>query len=197
MLDNDKLNKFLEEGELIRWRGLPMPYGLFDATHKTTTIISLCWALLWGVFLIGGYYTLSTSRGQEIQTGVMIFCAAIPILIAWGRVSDKNKVEKLLYAVTNKRVIVIPKEGDKACAMHLAGIDDLRSEETANGNCHIRIGSATFKTSARKLQSLAYHGNFETKDDTKIYTGLVFYNVSPEDGKAICKLLLKLDVAPV
>ena len=186
---NEKLDKCLEEGEVIQWSGAPQPYKLFDETHKTLTLISLSWALAWGIILIGGYCALSVSKGQEIKTGVMVICAAVPLMLAWGPIIDRNKVKKLLYAVTNKNAIIVSEEDDKSRTMYIGDIDGLRVDKTNNGNCHIRVGSSVFKASVRKLPSLAFLGEFDTIDNDKIYKGLVFYNVSAEDGKAICDLL--------
>ena len=186
---NEKLNKFLEEGEIIRWSGAPKPYALFDETHKTSTIISLCWALLWGIILIGGYYALTVSHGQEIKKGVMAICAAITLMILWSPIADKNNIKKLLYAVTDKKAVIVSKEDDRACTMRIADIDELRADKTGNGNCHVRAGSSVFKASARKLIGLACRGEFDMDNNEKIFKGLVFYNVSAEDGATICKLL--------
>ena len=186
---NEKLNKFIEEGEVVRWSGASQPYSLFDKAHKTSTIISLCWALVWGIILVGGYYALSVSHGQEIKKGVMLICAAIPLMLASSPLSDKNNVKKLLYAVTDKKAIIVAEEGNKACTMRIADIDGLRVDKTDNGNCHVRVGSPVFKASARKLPGLAFRGEFDAKDNEKIYTGLVFYNLSAEDGEMIRNLL--------
>ena len=192
MRDNEIFNKFLEEGETVRWSAAPQPYGLFDETHKTSTLISLCWALAWGIFLVGGYYWLSVSQGQEIRKGIMAFCAVIPLMLAWGPVTDKNNVKKLRYAVTDKKIIVVYSDTDKAFTMNTADVDELRFEKTVNGNCHLRLGSPVFKVSARKLTGLAFRGEFDTEGNDKIYKGLVFYNLSAEDGNAIHTLLKPL-----
>ena len=81
MSTNTNLNDVLEQGETIQWSGTPQPYSLFGETHKKSTITSLCWALAWGIFLMGGYYALTVSQGTEIQKGVMFFCAVVPLFI--------------------------------------------------------------------------------------------------------------------
>ena len=194
MQNDERLSKskLLEEGEVVRWSSAPQPYGLFDETHKTSTVISLCWALAWGIILIGGYYYTCVSQNQEIKKGVMIFCAAIPAMIAWSPVADRNNIKKLLYAITDKKVIVISSEADKACTMSIDDIDRVRVEKTVNGNCHVRVASPVFKTSARKLPGLAFRGEFDNINNNKIYKGLVFYNVSAEDGNTIRGLLKPL-----
>jgi len=189
MHDNEKLNKVLEEGESVRWCGIPQPYDLFDETHKTSTLISLCLPLVCGIIFIGGYYAFNVSRGYETQNGVMIVIAAVCVMIAWGSIGDITKVKNLLYAVTDRRVVIISGSGDKACSMRIADIDGVRIEHTAKGNCHIRVGSSVFAASARKLPHLACHGKFDIKGDNKIYNGLVMYNVSAEDENVLRGLL--------
>ena len=191
-MQDESLDKFLEDGEIVQWSATPQPYRLFDETHKTSTIISLCWALAWGIILIGGYYYTCASQGHEIKTGVMVFCSAIPVMLAWSPAADRNNVKKLTYAITDKKAIVISSEAEKACTMNIADIDGLRVEKTDNGNCHVRVGSPVFKASARKLPGLAFRGEFDNIDSNKIYKGLVFYNVSAEDGNAIRDLLKPL-----
>lgn len=180
------LNNVLEQGETIIWSGIPQQYSLLGESHKKSTIISLCWALAWGIFLVGGYYALTISKGVEIQTGVMIFCAAVPLFIVWMPIADKRKVKQLSYAVTDKRAIVL---SDKPISLPIADIDDLSIDKADDGNCHIRVGSSTFKTSSRKLPSLAYRGEFSGQGDDKTYKGLVFFNASAEDGKIVSNLL--------
>ncbi|MCL2009005.1 MAG: hypothetical protein FWG71_00475 [Synergistaceae bacterium] len=189
MSDKERLDKFLEEGEVIRWSGTPQPYRLFDETHKTSTIISLSWALVWGILLMGGYYALTASQGHGMGKGVTAICVIISLIFAWGPITDKNNVKKLLYAITDKRGIVVSSGSETACALRIADIDDLRVEKSKGGNCHVRLGSSVFKASAGKLPGLAFRGEFDMENNEKIYKGLVFYNITPDDEKAICNLL--------
>jgi len=193
MSDNSKLNTVLEEGETLLWSGVPQPYSLFDESHKKSTMITLGWALAWGILLVGGYYTLTATKDVEMRTGVMLFCMAVPLFIIGMAVTDKNKVQKLLYAVTDKRAIVL---SDKPIAMRIADIDAIRVDEADNGNCHIRVGSPACKASARKLPIMAFRGEFSGQDNNKVHSGMAFFNVSAEDEKTI-RDLLKPGAAPV
>jgi hypothetical protein len=189
MPDNDNFEKWLEEGENIHWSGSPQPYGLFDEVHKTSTLVALCWAVVWGAILVGGYYALSVSRDLEIKTSVMVICAAVPLLIAWSPVGDKSNIKKLRYAVTDKKMIVISSEGGKECILPIMDLDAIRIEKAGDGTCHLRFGSSIFNVPARKLPSLAIRGEYEVSNNTRRYTGLVFYNVKTGDGETICDFL--------
>ncbi|MDL2285457.1 hypothetical protein LJB93_01785 [Desulfovibrio sp. OttesenSCG-928-F07] len=186
MSDNKRLNSALEQGEVVMWSGAAQPYSLFGNSYKKSTMITLCWALAMAIILVGGYCAVAISRNVELKTGVLLFCAAIPVFIVWRDISDKNKVKKLLYAVTNKRAIIIYK---KTISIPLVRIDAVGIDQADDGNCHIKVGSSTLKASPRKLPFLAYNGDFKGQETEEFCTGLVFFNVTAEAGKTIQKLL--------
>ena len=188
MSENTKLRNMLEQGEIIRWSGVPQPYSIFDESRKSSTIVTLVLALAVGIFLVAGYYWLCASRDIEIKSGLMIFFVFVPLFIIWMPVSDKNRVKKLTYAVTDKRVIILSGTHNKPITMPLSAVDDIRIEDADNGNRHVRIGSAVFKAPAKKLPGLACRG--ESADENRdTYNGLVFFNLSAEDGKTVYNLL--------
>lgn len=189
MNDNEKLNSALEQGETIKWSGVPQAYSLFDESRKKSTIFTVCCAAAWAVLSIGGYYAAVASSNADIKTGVIVFLLATACLIVWMPISDKGKVKKLTYAVTDKRVLIVSKEDRNPIAMPFSDIDAIRVDKADNGSCNVRVGSSTFKTSLRKLPSLAYLGRFTLENDNKSYTGLALFNVKDEDGKKISNLL--------
>lgn len=186
MSDNTKLDAILEQDEKILWSGVAQPYSLFDESQKKSTMVTLGWALAWAIVLVGGYAAVAITQNVEIKTGVMVFCLCVPLLIIGMTVADKDKVKKLSYVVTNKRAIVL---SDKPIFLRTDDIDDIRVDTADNGNCHIRVGAATFKTSPRKLPFLAHRGVLSGQDSGKPYTGLVFYNVRGKDEKIVSPLL--------
>ena len=189
MINNEKINSVLEKGETIKWSGVPRPYALFDESRKKATIFTLCCAAAWAVLTMGGYYAVTASSGGDVKSGVMIFLLAISLLIIWMPVSDKGKIKKLQYAITDKRVLIVSGENSNQIAMPIAYIDAVRVDKGDNGNCHVMVGSSVFKASPRKLPGLAYLGKYTGESDNKKYTGLVLFNVSDGDGKAASSLL--------
>ncbi|MDL2272617.1 hypothetical protein LJC23_06260 [Desulfovibrio sp. OttesenSCG-928-I05] len=185
MSDNTRLNSILEPGERIVWSGVPQAYSLFGASHKKSTMITLCWALGWAILLVGGYYALATAKNVEIKTGVMAFFIAVPVLVVGMAIADKGKVAKLLYAVTDKRAIIL---SEAPISMTIADIDAIRIDPADDDNSHIRVGSTTFTTSAKKLPFLAYRGE-KMPDSDKTYRGMVFFNVNAKDAKTLRDLL--------
>jgi hypothetical protein len=149
----------------------------------------VCLAVALGIILAGGYYAINASRGTEIKTGIMLFCLCVPLIVVWMPISDQSKVKKLLYAVTDKMVLIVSKDNDKPLTMRLADIDAIRVDQSDKGNCHVRVASPVFKAALRKLPGLACRGEFVDQDGNKMYKGLVLFNVSAEDGKVISNLL--------
>jgi hypothetical protein len=187
------VEKWLDEGEAVQWSGSPQPYSLLDEGHKTVTFISWFWAAVWGVLLIGGYYALCISRNLEIKVSAMVICAVVPLFIFWSPVGDKNRIKKLRYAITNKKVLVVSEgavSSEKPCVLPLAAVGTVRVEKADKGTCNLRLGASTFKASARKLLPLAIRGSFESNSNNeKTYNGLVLYNIGNSDGEAACDLL--------
>ncbi len=127
MINTEKLNAILEKGETVQWSGTPQPYSLFDESRKKSTYYTLCWALDWAIVTIGAYYALVIApSGSEVQKGVVGFLLIISLFIVWMPISDKSKVKKLTYAITNHRVIIIPHESTSLLTMRFAQIDAIR-----------------------------------------------------------------------
>lgn len=187
MTSNEMLNTVLEDGETVQWSGAPQPYSLFDPSRKGSTYTTLCLAVAWGVLSVGGYY----ASGVEVKTGLVVFLLAVSGLIIWIPISDKSKVKKLLYAITDKKAIVASQENKDPIILPIADIDDVRVDTADNGNCHVRLGTPVFKVSSRKLPVLAYRGEYDDIDGNKKYKGVVLFNIKAEDGKLIKNLLRK------
>ena len=185
MINNDTLNKFLEDGETIRWSGASQPNSIFDSSRKTSTTISLCIAAAWAVISVGAYY----ASGADIKIGVVLFLLAISAIILWMPISDNLKIKKLLYGITDKNVFVVSPDNAEPIMLPLPNNDEFRIENADNGNYHVKVGVPTFKMSARKLAVSAYRGEYDNDEGRKVYTGLVFFNISAKDGKMAEDLL--------
>lgn len=188
MISNELLAKITGPEETVQWSGGPRPYSLFDASYKKSTMFIIYCAAAWTILTLGGYIAYVVASGGEIKYVAVGFLLAITCLILWMPISDKARATKLFYVVTDKRAIVVTGDDGKNIFMRFADIDAFRTEASGNGNCHVRLGSSTFKAAPRKLPALAYIGQY-TGSENKKYTGLVFFNVSAADGNTIAALL--------
>jgi hypothetical protein len=189
MADRDVFKKVLEEGESIKLCCPSQSYELFDEEHKKQTTAAWTWALALGIILVGGYIWLCYSRNIELKAIIIVICAAIPLAMAWSPAADKKNIKKLRYAITDRRAITASTDGDKAHSMAISDIDAARLERAGIGTCHLRLGSPTLNMPLKKLPSMALNGKYETLNTTKIYTGLVFYNISTSEGEEIYNIL--------
>ena len=193
--DSDKLREILEKGETVRWSGSAQPYGIFDEVHKSSTLMSVALGLAVGIILTGGYLWLCLSREIEVKSVIMIFTLGFTLLIIWGPVSNRQRIARMIYAITDKRVIALSTGIGKAFAMSLPELDAVRLVQAGPGTCHLLFGSSVAKVSGKKLLALTLHGqDAEGEDKVRISKGIVFYNISTEAGNALRALLQPLVV---
>ncbi|MCC8190266.1 MAG: hypothetical protein LIP77_06455 [Planctomycetes bacterium] len=189
MITDEKLQSILENGETIRWSGNPKPYSLFDESRKRSTIITISVAVATAVILAGGYYAMTVSSGTEMKSGFLLFLLTIGLLIVWGPIADRIKVKKLSYVITDRNVISLSTDNDAPVVLPLADVDAVRVDQGDNGNCHVRLGTAVFRASPKRLPVLAYRGEYDDLDGGKKYKGLVLFNIDAEEGKTVDALL--------
>jgi hypothetical protein len=193
--DSNGLREVLEKDETVRWSGPTQPYGIFDEAHKRSTLVSIAWGLAVGIILTGGYLWLCASRNIEVKNVVLIFTLGFALLIVWGPISNKKRLAGMRYALTDKRVIAFATGIGKALVMSLSALDAVRIVQAAPGTCHILLGSPVAKASGKKLLALTMYGrDAEGEDKVKVSKGMVFYNLSAEDGNTLRVLLQPLTV---
>jgi len=193
--DSNGLREILEKDETVRWSGSMQPYGIFDEAHKKSTLVSIAWAVAVGIILTGGYLWLCASRNIEVKNVVIIFTLGFALLILWGPISNKKHLAGMRYAITDKRVIAFAKGIDKALVISLPALDAVRIVQAGHGTCHILFGSSVAKASGKKLLALTMYGqDAEGEDKVKTSRGMVFYNISAEDGNTLRVLLQALIV---
>ncbi|MDR0577343.1 MAG: hypothetical protein LBI87_07370 [Candidatus Accumulibacter sp.] len=179
MADGDKLREILEKGETIRWNSSTQAYGLFDEAHKKSTSMSMAVGLAVGIFLTGGYLWLCLSRNIELKNVIIFLCLGISLLVIWSPISTRKHLSSMRYAITDKRVIALSTETDKAITMPLSALDAMRVVQAGPETCHILLGSSISGASGKKLTALAMHGqDAEGEDKVKTSKGVVFYNIS-------------------
>jgi len=116
-------------------------------------------------------YCLSVSI--PLKWGVFALFTLIPIVIAFGPVTDRRQLmRKALYVVTNARVFVA-KNDEILCSYPLSSDVAVRTEALANGAYAIFFGEAC-KKPLHRARRLALLG---LTNDEKESIGLVFYSV--------------------
>ena len=189
MQNLENLKQYLDKDEIIKWGGPSQPYSILDESNKKSTVKSWTLATLLAVLFNGGYYMLCLVQNMEFKALFLIFSVGIPLFVFMNPIFDKNNLKKQLYAITNKRVIVYTYGNDPQILL-LDKVDAVRVEKASSGSfCHMRLGSATFKTPTEKLRSLAIKGVYDDVNNKKVHTGLIFYNLGLTDSEAVCSLL--------
>jgi hypothetical protein len=198
MMENEKataaLDKAIIEGESIQWKATPQDYKLSDADHKKETqryfIIAIaCAIVLNGIFL---FYCFGTAEGK-FNAVPLAFTLGIPLWFIMEPIRDRGEIRRLLYAITDKRIIVIGVQYN-AISIPLEKFNFIHTEPNKEGNVHILLGGEEFKIAGRKLISCAARGYETTRGESSTLTGLVFYNLNKADCDEVYSILEESNV---
>lgn len=182
----EKLKHELMKGETLKWSGCPEQSKLTEAPFNTRLYIT------WGVAVVVLIVTCAlllpiavASDVHRVETTVLFLVLNFaPIMLSVQPITDKRRLEKAtLYAVTDRRVIVISK--DEVMNLPLDETTKFAIENRHDGNGNICINDAIGKKIA-KSRTFSVLG---VRDSDKNVTGLVFYNVKNPD--AVCNFLMR------
>ena len=103
---NDKLNEYLQDGEQLLWSGKPtmkMP----DEAHMNAYTVKAVLTVFGGVaFLM--YYMLGVTHGTiPFKAAVLVLLAVLMGVILAPDWMDVGKLNKAVYAVTDRRLLVL------------------------------------------------------------------------------------------
>ena len=176
------LDEVLENGEKILWEGKPEPFKLLEGTDKKSILTK--WILLGAVYIlaVGGYLANALARGDSFTSTIMLALVLTGFagLLIIAPISDRKVlVVSTKYAITDRRVIVVNKDGNKS--MPLNKQTRCKVTHLENHTDVICFGEAC-NTKVNNIRSIAVRGVSEGKE--KAITGLVLYSIS--DAKDIC-----------
>lgn len=177
----DYLNGILENGEKVLWEGKPEPFELLEGVYKKSILTK--WIILGAVYIaaVGGYMVKSISRGDAFANIMMLVVVLTIFLVLFimAPVSDRKALLNTKYVITDKRAIVINKDGAKSITL-----DKQTRCKVAHLENHtdvICFGEAC-EVKDNNIRSIAVRGVSAGK--SKDLTGLIIYSVS--DAKELC-----------
>lgn len=182
----EKLKHELMKGETLKWTGRPEASKTTEAPFNTRLYIT------WGITAIVLVVTCAlllpiaiTSEVHRVETtALFLILNFAPIILSIQPLTDKRRLEKAtLYAVTDRRVIVISK--DDVMNLPLDETTKFAIENRHDGNGNVCINEAIGK----KISKSRTFSILGVRDGDKNVTGLVFYNVKNPD--AVCNFLMR------
>ena len=178
----DYLDGVLENGEKVLWEGKPEPFELLEGSYKKSILTR--WIILGAVYvaLVGGYLAKSLGRGDSISNILMliIVLTIFAVIILMAPISDRKAlIANTKYVITDKRAIVINKDGAKAIT--LSKQTRCKVAHLENHTDVVFFGEAC-DVKENNSRSVAVKGLSSGKG--KEITGIIFYGVN--DAKELC-----------
>ncbi|MBQ5672082.1 MAG: hypothetical protein IIV43_06980 [Oscillospiraceae bacterium] len=182
---NDKLNEYLQDGEQLLWSGKPtmkMP----DEAHMNAYAVKAVLTVFGGVaFLM--YYMLGVTHGTiPFKAAVLVLLAVLMGVILAPDWMDVGKLNKAVYAVTDRRLLVLVNNVVHAVSFDV--IDAYKFDTDAAGQTTLMCGKSGMKTrpSRRRLNTIF---GLRMSDDGTVCDRFVMYGI-PEADK-VEKLMKK------
>ena len=151
----DKLQKILNENEKVLWSGTPEAFDTLDNTYRTPYLLKTVIAALIAIVVSVFYVNYAANNGIPVKIGVIIFLAALAVMIAWPDLSDAKKLKtNVLYALTDSRMIVI--SGIEVAEVEYDKVDAFTFAEDADGHTSLLCGAEAMeeKPSSRRFSTL-------------------------------------------
>ena len=182
---NDKLDEYLQDGEQLLWSGKPA-MKMLDETNKDVYAVKAVLTVFGAVaFLM--YYMLGVTAGTiPFKAAVLVLLAVLVGVLLAPDWMDVGKLNKAVYAVTDRRLIVMVNGAVHAVAYDK--IDAYKFDTDAAGQTTLMCGKSGMKTrpSRRRLNTIF---GLRMSDDGSVCDRFVMYGI-PEADK-VEKLLKK------
>lgn len=179
----------LGEGEHLEWVGKSEPFKLMDGVQKKRLTMRFLICGVIAVVLTAAYVIAVSASGGSIQALIPILTIGVPLFVMVRPVMDCNTIsKKLIYAVTNKRIIAYQNETTVA-DMDLDKIGEVKVLDRGNGIGNVAFGVDAVSAPEHKHRFIAIQPKYKYENSDKLYTGIVFYNVA--EHKKIISILNK------
>ena len=161
---NEKLANLLEKDEELRFYTKPEEFDLLDETNKKTIVtkLAITFFLTLAIILL---YIGTAAKSGGIKWGLVVFLAAIGVLIMANDFTTARKIRKIAYALTDKRLIVLE---DAEKILPLSEIKKYEFRKDADGHTSLLIGDRGLKTKEKKFRALAAGPVGKTEDEKEI-----------------------------
>lgn len=161
---NERLAALLEKDEELRFFTRPEEFDLLDSTNKKpiVTKVAIAFFLTLAIILL---YIGTAAKSGGIKWGLVVFLAAIGVLVMANDFTTARKLRKIAYALTSKRLIVL-EEAEKV--LPLSEIKKFEFRKDADGHTSLLIGDRGLKTKEKKFRALAVGPVGKTEDEKEI-----------------------------
>lgn len=176
---DQKLKKYLKEGETVRWQGKPEQFQLLEGAYRIRILVQ--WIL--SVLICGGTMAVYLAMDTEKNTGVIALLALVALVLIASPLVERRNLQGQHYWITNQRVILM-------CRNHsfyyipLQDVDTCRViRDQTEWPCLV-IGSAVLEDIDKQLRWRACHPKVDTevKNSGDCAVGMILYGIKNPDG---------------
>ena len=184
----EKMKEQLQEGETLLWSGSPAMKTL-DETHKTVYLLK---AVLTGfgavAFLM--YYMLGVQAGTiQFKSMVIVLLVALMGVILAPDWMDVGKLNKAVYGVTNRRLLVFV--GGNLHAVAFEQIDAYKFATDSDGQTSLMCGKSGMRIAPNRRRLNTIFG-LRMSDDGSVCDRFVMYGIPEADRvEALLKKYVK------
>ena len=174
---NDKLKENLQDGEQLLWSGTPA-MKMLDETHKNVYAIKAVLTVFGAVaFLM--YYMLGVTGGTiPFKAAVLVLLAVLMGVILAPDWMDVGKLNKSVYAVTDRRLLVLVNGAVHAVAYDK--IDAYKFDTDADGQISLLCGASGMKVRPARRRLNTIFG-LRMSDDGTVCDRFVMYGIPEAD----------------
>lgn len=173
----EKLKAYLDKDEKLLWCGKPAAYETMDAVYKPAFVKSCVWGALTFVILSALYLLGLSKYSAGVKVWLFAVFAMVAVFKPLSYFTDAAKLRKSVYAVTDKRLLII-NEDVRELALSMLKSAAVKTDEA--GNSTLLCGESSLKLKATKWREAARFARFDAEhEDENRYA---FYAVEDVEG---------------
>ena len=172
-----ELNKVLNVGEKVLWKGGPEKYKILDKTNTQTFILRCALCALICILVEISYILMARYSEVDILWWliglIFIGCVTSPILF----LLRSRKLRKHVYVVTNTRLLILK---DPVMMVSYRRIQECALKTDADGHTTLLCGNKAVTSKPRKWREISYFGDVGGAETDPCST-FAFYAVQRPD----------------
>ena len=176
---DDRIKKLLKADEHVRWIGKAEKDPFLNDSNRSSMILRWVLTAVIAVGLSVLYAVYCSNKAIPYYWAVNIFTIGVPLYIAVLPYMDHKRLRKVIYAITDRRVIVSAND-NRAYDMLLSHVDSIQISRGIGGTTLI-LGSAVANASENKLRVLSLYGKMDEVCGKERTVGAALYNLADAD----------------
>lgn len=173
----EKLNAYLDKDEKLLWCGKPAAYETMDAVYKPAFVKSCIVGIISFAVLSVLYLWGLSKSSAGVKGWLFVLFAVFAVYKPMSYFADAAKLRKSVYAVTDKRLLII-NEDVRELALSVLKSAAVKTDEA--GNSTLLCGENSLKLKATKWRDAARFARVDSENEGD--SRFAFYAVEDVEG---------------